>query len=78
MFSLIGSLANGEKSVISFWLPKSDAIFACFNAFSIPFSLISLVVVIPTRFISFQTLKVKICLWEALSCLATPLSTCTE
>ena len=74
----IGSLASGENSVLSFLLPKSDALLAWFRAFLIPDSLISLVVVIPTKLDLFQTLKVKICFCYALSCLASPLSTCTE
>jgi len=47
--TLIGSFARGENSVLSFLLPKSEAIFACLRAFLIPDSLMSLVVVIPTR-----------------------------
>jgi len=76
--TLIGSFASGENSVDSFLLPKSEAIFACLRAFLIPDSLISLVVVIPTRLDWFQTLIVKIYFCDALSCLASPLSTWTE
>ena len=70
--TLIGSFASGENSVVSFLLPKSEAIFACLRAFLIPDSLISLVVVIPTRLDWFQSLIVKICFCDALSCLASP------
>ena len=56
--TLMGSFANGENSVLSFLLPKSEAIFAWLRAFLIPDSLISLVVVIPTRLDWFLTLIV--------------------
>ena len=71
-------MAKGEKSVNSFLFPNSEAIFACLNAFLMPVSLKSLVVVMPTKFSLFQTLKVMTCFCAAFNCLASPLSTCTE